>query len=204
MSDQEVLGKCIEKYDCNEQGQVWSKKRPEVLLTTSKDRAGYWYFSVYMGNGISKKVKVHRFVAYKYLPNPEKLPHVNHKNGVRDDNRVENLEWCTAAYNVQDGFKRGRVTWQTGHASPSMILRRCEETPRLLMWLLSESNFKWAKSFFGEKMVAYATLDSICHQCKSKNRIAVDLMPAWQYHIQQLALAEDRIAYLRTWLEEQE
>lgn len=64
-------------------------------------------------NGGFKNYKVHRLVAEKYIPNPENLPCINHINGDKLDNRVENLEWCTQKHNIQEAFRLELCSNQT-------------------------------------------------------------------------------------------
>ena len=68
-------------------------------LSPIKKENGYMYVSLSLKRK-RKNFFVHRLVAETFIPNPENLPQVNHKDFTRDNNCVENLEWCTAQYNT--------------------------------------------------------------------------------------------------------
>jgi hypothetical protein len=69
-------------------------RKTKRFLSTPIDNNGYARFGIYL-NGKVKRFTVHRLVAAAFIENPEKKPCVNHKNGEKYDNNVENLEWVT-------------------------------------------------------------------------------------------------------------
>ena len=79
--------------------------KKERILKPSLNTNGYPF--VFLSKGNSTIKYIHRLVAEAFIPNPENKREVNHKNGVKDDNRVENLEWCTH-------FENMRHSWETG------------------------------------------------------------------------------------------
>ena len=65
---------------------------------------GYFVVSLHF-NGKQNTIKVHRIVAQAFIPNPDNLPEVNHKDEVKTNNNVDNLEWCDSKYNNSYGSK---------------------------------------------------------------------------------------------------
>lgn len=77
------------------------------ILKQFENGHGYLQVSIPVDGKWTMK-KVHRLVAQAFIPNPDNLPEVNHKNCVRDDNCVENLEWCSSLYNSKYREKFGK------------------------------------------------------------------------------------------------
>ena len=103
-------------YLISDNGDVFSV-RSNRLLTPRVDRGGYKAIELNL-NGIAKKMFVHRLVAEAFIPNPDNLPIINHKDENPRNNSVDNLEWCSYQYNTSYGtcqerrikntcFKRG-------------------------------------------------------------------------------------------------
>lgn len=96
------------KYEAGEDGSIYSLnynhtgKRKELKQITNDEGYNYVFLVV---NNIRYKRLSHRMIAITFIPNPENKPQVNHINGIRNDNRVENLEWCTARENAIHGFR---------------------------------------------------------------------------------------------------
>jgi len=70
------------------------------------DKDGYETIGLRKNNKLYIK-KVHRLVAETFIPNPQNYPIVNHKNSIRNDNSVENLEWCNNSMNQKHSFMSG-------------------------------------------------------------------------------------------------
>lgn len=85
-------------------GRVFTRK--EMFFNNINTVSGYYTFSFHKEGRLYTR-KLHRIIAEAFIPNPENKPYINHKNCVRTDNRIENLEWCTHKENMQHAFASG-------------------------------------------------------------------------------------------------
>lgn len=98
--------KGCEHYHVNNEGVVVNTKTGRVLKT---DLTSVKYKRVTLWSVDQKaiRISVHRLVAIHYVDNPDSLPFVNHKDGVKFNNHHTNLEWCTCKENTLHAFKTG-------------------------------------------------------------------------------------------------
>ncbi len=77
------------------------------ILSPGKTHKGYLAVSL-SKNGKAKSIFIHRLVAKAFITNPDNLPQINHKNENKEDNHVQNLEWCDNSYNMNYGTRSQR------------------------------------------------------------------------------------------------
>lgn len=89
-------------------GNYLQKERILTLSYRNMSRAKGGYYTILLcKNKVNKRFLVHRLVAVTFLENKEKKSQVNHKNGIKKDNKVDNLEWVTPKENIQHSFRTG-------------------------------------------------------------------------------------------------
>lgn len=113
------------KYAVTSCGKVWSYKTKK-FLKIDKNSKGYERVHL-CKNNVGKHLAIHKLVAIAYIPNPDNLPQVNHKDENKENNEVSNLEWCDERYNTNYESARQR---QADKVCKAIV---CIETGRVFL-----------------------------------------------------------------------
>ena len=134
-------------YMVSSLGAVFSHKLKRVLISPH-DKDGYCRIGLWKDQ-IRKNHNVHRLVANAFIPNPDNLPVVNHKDGIKTNNNIINLEWCSIAYNNQHAYTVLGKSVKGIHSKPITLIKDSIEYSfkqiREAMKFLKCSGKSWAK-----------------------------------------------------------
>lgn len=146
------------KYMVTIYGEIISiKKETKKILKPLIDKDGYEHVVIHI-DGKKYRRSIHRLVALAFIPNPNNKPEVNHKDGNKSNNNVDNLEWATSKENINHAWDKGFADAKRGSDHPEskysdkQIHRVCK---------MLESNKKTMKEISEKTKVSYTVVKQI-------------------------------------------
>lgn len=109
-------------YSATEDGQIYSHRKKRFLTDKPCSGGGGYILIRLCKNGIQTSIRAHVIIASLFVNKPEGTTEVNHKNGIKTDNRVDNLEWVNRQQNIKHSFDVLKRTSATGHRHPKSKL----------------------------------------------------------------------------------
>lgn len=135
-------------------------------LLLNKQTCSWGYFVVKLTkNSKSIYYYVHRLVASAFIGNKHNHPQVNHINGIKNDNRVKNLEWCTCEYNIRHSKEIGIRTYQHVIGSRNIKAKLTEDDIREIRRCNDMKKIELAKKYG----VSYSTIKRILNKSSWKH-----------------------------------
>ena len=130
-------------------------RRGKVIKPQLRGKNGLLYHSVALSkDGVTVRISVHRLVAQAFIPNPNNLPEVNHKDKDTLNNCADNLEWCTRQYNIDyskskpvmqiDGDKVIATFKSIKEAGRATGIKRTGINNVLTGWAKTAGGYRWA------------------------------------------------------------
>lgn len=169
------------RYQVSNYGRIKSfivdKGNRIKILRFVSDKDGYNKISLY-NKGKSYPIFVHRLEAQTFLLNPNNYPVVNHINGIKSDNRINNLEWCTIQYNTKESYRMGLQKpphlgkFSGEHPSSKSIYQIDKKTDEIIK--------KWGSAAEAKRELNFKSSTSITECCrKGRNKTAYGYK--WRY-----------------------
>lgn len=148
-----------DKYLVATDGRVYSLHSKRYLKPVPKSG----YNALWIGG---KMRKTHRFIAEAFIPNPQNKPNINHIDGDRANNKIENLEWCTQSENVQHAWRTGLKNNDTirGELNPNTKLKDSDVAE--IKGLRGKKSYRQIMAMYG---IGYGTVYRIMNNHKWKH-----------------------------------
>lgn len=159
VSDKGVVKTIDSEKSCERSGVIFKMRLKGKIKKQTISKHGYPYISFNAGN-----IVVHRLVALSFIDNPENKPCVNHINGIKTDNRVENLEWCTYSENNYHAYsvlgKKGSYAGKTNELH--------NKSKKVIQFDLQGNFIKEFPSASEAGRELNLSYNSICEVCRGK------------------------------------
>ena len=176
-------------YEISNRGSIKSLEREignnggiaikkEAILTPQQIRCGYYRIGLTDENKKRKMFLVHRLVATAFIPNPQNKSEVNHIDGNKKNNNLENLEWCTRGENLKHAYK---TNLRTTEASKNNFKKMIEKHKRKV--IQKDINQNIINEFKSIKEASKITETSIISVCKHKGYYKTAGGYIWEYGI---------------------
>ena len=154
-------------YQVSNLGRVKSLYKKEKILKLGAVSSGYFFVHLYKMRKL-KVIRVHRLVALTFVPNTENKLEVNHKDGNKQNNRADNLEWATKSENVKHSYSVLHIKNPNGRGVVNIFSKNGE-------YITQVKNLTEAASWVKENTVyKCAATSNIANVCNGKKRLLTD------------------------------
>ena len=142
----------------------------EKILKPKRSQTGYLFVHL-SKDGHAHPYRIHRMVAEAFIPNPDGLPTINHKDENKENNHVDNLEWCSIAYNNDYGTRQQRVQINQKHRRAVCMMSLNGDVLRTFPTCLSAARYITGEPT-GKSQRVRVTDNNIRRACRLNRHIA--------------------------------